>query len=71
MKTEGNEGKFKWCYALGMTIGGSRHSVYKDYDKKVQKEVHGKKVTYYIDNDDREFLTEDALIHALNQTKEG
>lgn len=58
--------EFNFKYALGMTVGRTRSTVYKDWDKKVTKEVHGKKVFYFIDGDDREFKNENDLGEALS-----
>ncbi len=57
--------EFNWQYALGTTIGHTRHTVYKDWDKKIQKEVHGKNVSFWIDNDPKEYKTEEELLEAL------
>ncbi|MDR3551269.1 MAG: hypothetical protein P4L31_07690 [Candidatus Babeliales bacterium] len=49
-----------------MTVGKTRHTIYRDWDKKVQKEVHGNKTSFSIDNDKRIFKTLEEFETAYN-----
>lgn len=54
-----------WQYKLGMTIGRTRSEIYRDDDLKVQKEVHGNNISYFIDGDKNEYYSEEHLIEEL------
>jgi len=57
---------FNFTYAKGMTIGRTRHTIYRDWNKKVQMEYHGNNVSYWADNCKTEFKTEQELINWYN-----
>ncbi len=68
-----------WKMRMHMNCGTKHHLLYRDDALRVQKEVHtsfrngipGKGKTYYfIDNDEREFRTEESLIEALRERSE-
>lgn len=69
MTTETKASPFNWKYALGMTSGRTRHTVYKDWDKKVQKEVHGDDVSFWADGVKEPFADEQELIDRYNGKK--
>ena|SRR6187402_3292577 len=72
------EGDFNWKKVSRLVLSNKFHSVYRDEEAKVQLEVitgrtaegfvKGKsKYFYFIDNDPREFLTEEALAIAYSE----
>jgi hypothetical protein len=61
---------FNFQYALGTTIRNTRHTVYRDWDKKCQKEVHGKDISYWIDNDPKEYRSIEELTEAFNKKQQ-
>lgn len=56
-----------WRYALGMSFNGKRHNAYRDDRLSLQKEGYCNKTYWYIDGDEREFKTVEAMLEALNE----
>lgn len=64
---ENQEITFDWKYSIGMSVGNTRHNAYRDDNKKVQKETHGKSTSFWIDGDPTEYKTEDELKIAFSK----